>query len=114
MHVRLTNGMFIIRQELPAAFVSFKTRWEAVVTAQTQQSVNPMLWVTEWAPEPRDVDWDNLEIGYRQLFFRGIVAAIGAGLITLFYIPLTTLVQALANIDKLAKYLPIVKPLLEM
>jgi hypothetical protein len=65
-----------------------------------------MLWVTEWAPEPRDVDWGNLEIPYEHHFFRGIVAAIGAGLITIFYIPLTTLVLALANLDSLYKFLP--------
>ncbi|KAK9282479.1 hypothetical protein L1049_005397 [Liquidambar formosana] len=40
---------------IPAAFVSFKTRWGAAVCAQTQQSSNPTIWLTEWAPEPRDV-----------------------------------------------------------
>jgi len=100
------SAIFNRKKELPTAFVSFKTRWEAVVTAQTQQSQNPMLWVTEWAPEPRDVDWGNLEIPYEHHFFRGIVAAIGAGLITIFYIPLTTLVLALANLDSLYKFLP--------
>jgi hypothetical protein len=104
IHTCTCNLHFV--QELPTAFVSFKTRWEAVVTAQTQQSQNPMLWVTEWAPEPRDVDWGNLEIPYEHHFFRGIVAAIGAGLITIFYIPLTTLVLALANLDSLYKFLP--------
>ncbi|KAF3953694.1 hypothetical protein CMV_020886 [Castanea mollissima] len=39
---------------MPAAFVSFKTRWGAAVCAQTQQSRNPTIWLTEWAPEPRD------------------------------------------------------------
>ena len=98
--------LLIIKQELPAAFVSFKTRWESVVAAQTQQAVNPMLWVTEWAPEPRDVDWDNLKIGYRQLLFRTIFFSLAASLITLFYIPVTTAIQALANIDSLFKFLP--------
>ncbi|KAK9137168.1 hypothetical protein Sjap_007762 [Stephania japonica] len=39
---------------VPAAFVSFKSRWAAAVCAQTQQSSNPTTWLTEWAPEPRD------------------------------------------------------------
>ncbi|PPD99761.1 hypothetical protein GOBAR_DD03233 [Gossypium barbadense] len=40
---------------MAAAFVSFKTRWGAAVCAQTQQCRNPTIWLTEWAPEPRDV-----------------------------------------------------------
>ncbi|KAI3711153.1 hypothetical protein L2E82_41030 [Cichorium intybus] len=32
---------------MPAAFVSFKTRWGAAVCAQTQQARNPTLWLTE-------------------------------------------------------------------
>ncbi|KAG0585456.1 hypothetical protein M758_2G012200 [Ceratodon purpureus] len=104
------------KEELPAAFVSFKTRWESVVAAQTQQSVNPMLWVTEWAPEPRDVDWNNLKIGYRQLLIRGILAMVTATLITLFTAPVIGSIQLLANVDNLTKYLPepIVKVLFEI
>ncbi|KAJ8460465.1 hypothetical protein OPV22_033391 [Ensete ventricosum] len=46
----IKNPKFI----MPAAFVSFRTRWGAAVCAQTQQTRNPTLWLTEWAPEPRD------------------------------------------------------------
>ena len=101
---------------MPAAFVSFKTRWESVVAAQTQQSVNPMLWVTEWAPEPRDVDWNNLKIGVSQLLIRGILAVVTATLITLFTAPVIGSIQLLANVDNLTKYLPdaFVKVLFEM
>lgn len=52
---------------MPVVFVSFKTRWDAVVCAQTQQSRNPIVWLTEWAPEPRDVYWDNLAIPFASL-----------------------------------------------
>jgi hypothetical protein len=37
---------------VPAAFVSFRSRWGAAVCAQTQQTSNPTVWLTEWAPEP--------------------------------------------------------------
>ncbi|KAJ6308410.1 hypothetical protein OIU76_018068 [Salix suchowensis] len=37
---------------LPVSFVSFNSRWGAAVCAQTQQSKNPTLWLTNWAPEP--------------------------------------------------------------
>ncbi|KAG0498648.1 hypothetical protein HPP92_003339 [Vanilla planifolia] len=40
---------------LPVAFVTFNSRWGAAVCAQTQQSKNPTQWLTEWAPEPRDI-----------------------------------------------------------
>jgi len=40
---------------MPAAFVSFRSQWGAAVCAQTQQTSNPTVWLTEWAPEPRDV-----------------------------------------------------------
>lgn len=93
-------------EELPAAFVSFKLRWEAVVASQTQQSVNPMLWVTEWAPEPRDVDWKNLKIGQKELFIRQIMAVVTAILIALFTAPVIGVVQLLDNIERLTKYLP--------
>lgn len=76
------------------------------MTAQTQQSLNPMLWVTEWAPEPRDVDWKNLKIGQEQLFIRGILSVVTATLITLFTAPVIGLIQLLDNIDRLTKYLP--------
>ncbi|KAL9457490.1 hypothetical protein AB3S75_006522 [Citrus x aurantiifolia] len=39
---------------IPAAFVSFKTRWRPPVCAQTQRTRNPTLWLTDWAPEPHD------------------------------------------------------------
>ncbi|XP_024401372.2 CSC1-like protein HYP1 [Physcomitrium patens] len=93
-------------QELPAAFVSFRTRWEAVVAAQTQQSVNPMYWVTEWAPEPRDVDWNSLKIGHGQLFIRRIFSVAVATLIILFTSPVIGVIQLLDSIDRLTKYLP--------
>ncbi|THU63394.1 hypothetical protein C4D60_Mb01t15300 [Musa balbisiana] len=55
---------------MPAAFVSFRTRWGAAVCAQTQQTRNPTLWLTEWAPEPRDVYWQNLAIPFVSLTVR--------------------------------------------
>lgn len=93
-------------EELPAAFVSFRTRWEAVVTSQTQQSLNPMLWVSEWAPEPRDVDWKNLKISQKQLFIRGILSVVTAILITLFTAPVIGLIQLFDDVDRVTKYLP--------
>ncbi|XP_038682087.1 CSC1-like protein At4g02900 [Tripterygium wilfordii] len=70
---------------VPAAFVSFKSRWGAPLCAQTQQSSNPTIWLTEWAPEPRDVYWNNLAIPYIEITVRRLHTAVG-----LFTSPLIT------------------------
>ncbi|KAG5231995.1 early-responsive to dehydration family protein [Salix suchowensis] len=70
---------------MPAAFVSFKTRWGAAVCAQTQQSRNPTIWLTGWAPEPRDVYWDNLAIPFVSLALRRLVIAVAFFFLTFFF-----------------------------
>ncbi|KAK2438671.1 Early-responsive to dehydration stress protein (ERD4) [Trifolium repens] len=52
------------KKELPVAFVTFKPRSAAAVAAQLQQHTHPLLWVTELAPEPRDVSWRNLRADF--------------------------------------------------
>ncbi|KAG0566868.1 hypothetical protein KC19_7G094000 [Ceratodon purpureus] len=94
------------KKEVPTAFVTVRTRWGAAVTAQTQQSVNPMQWVTQWAPEPRDIDWPNMEIPYNQIFIRKIVAAVLAIALTFIYYPIVLGVKVLENLDTVKKYLP--------
>lgn len=99
---------------IPAAFVSFKTRWAAAVCAQTQQSKNPTIWLTGWAPEPRDVYWDNLAIPYFELTIRRLLMAVALFFLTFFFIIPIALVQSLASITGIEKALPFLKPLIEM
>ena len=99
---------------VPAAFVSFKSRWAAAVCAQTQQTSNPTIWLTEWAPEPRDVYWDNLAIPYVELTVRRLLMAVGFFFLTFFFIFPIAVVQSLANIEDIEKVLPFLKPLIEM
>ncbi|KAK1389060.1 Calcium permeable stress-gated cation channel 1 [Heracleum sosnowskyi] len=98
---------------MPAAFVSFKTRWAAAVCAQTQQSRNPTVWLTEWAPEPRDVYWDNLAIPYVSLTIRRLVVAVAFFFLTFFFMIPITIVQTLANIEGIEKAVPFLKPMIE-
>ncbi|XP_024981873.1 CSC1-like protein At4g02900 [Cynara cardunculus var. scolymus] len=99
---------------VPAAFVSFKSRWGAAVCAQTQQSHNPTIWLTDWAPEPRDVYWDNLAIPFVELNFRRLLMAVALfGLTFCFMIPIA-FVQTLANIESIQKVFPALKPVIEM
>ncbi|KAL9360643.1 hypothetical protein Peur_048766 [Populus x canadensis] len=99
---------------MPAAFVSFKTRWGAAVCAQTQQSRNPAMWLTEWAPEPRDVYWDNLAIPFVSLALRRLVIAVTFFFLTFFFMVPIAFVQSLANIEGIEKALPFLKPVIEM
>lgn len=98
---------------MPAAFVSFKTRWGAAVCAQTQQSRNPTLWLTEWAPEPRDVYWHNLAIPFVSLTVRRLIIAIAFFFLTFFYMIPIAFVQSLASIEGIEKAVPFLRPIIE-
>jgi hypothetical protein len=99
---------------VPAAFVSFRSRWGAAVCAQTQQTSNPTVWLTEWAPEPRDVYWNNLSIPFVSLTVRRLIIAVAFFFLNFFYVIPITLVQSLANLEGIEKALPFLKPLIEL
>ncbi|GMH17994.1 hypothetical protein Nepgr_019835 [Nepenthes gracilis] len=100
-------------KESAAAFVFFKTRYAAASVAQALQSSNPMLWVTELAPEPRDVYWSNLCIPYRQFWMRKIATTVATTVLLLFFLLPVALVQGLANLEKLGQMFPFLKGVLE-
>ncbi|URE33682.1 hypothetical protein MUK42_13276 [Musa troglodytarum] len=106
----IKNPKFI----MPAAFVSFRTRWGAAVCAQTQQTRNPTLWLTEWAPEPRDVYWQNLAIPFVSIAIRRLIVAVAFFFLTFFFMIPITFVQSLANIEGIEKAVPFLKPLIEV
>ncbi|CAI9292517.1 unnamed protein product [Lactuca saligna] len=99
---------------MPAAFVSFKTRWGAAVCAQTQQARNPTLWLTDWAPEPRDVYWKNLAIPYVSLTIRKVLMGVAFFFLTFFFMIPITFVQSLANIEGIEKAVPFLKPIIDV
>ncbi|CAD6238376.1 unnamed protein product [Miscanthus lutarioriparius] len=98
---------------VPAAFVSFRSRWGAAVCAQTQQTSNPTVWLTEWAPEPRDVYWDNLCIPFVSLTVRRLIVAVAFFFLNFFYVIPIAFVQSLANLEGIEKAAPFLKPLIE-
>ncbi|XP_006654360.1 CSC1-like protein At4g02900 [Oryza brachyantha] len=98
---------------MPAAFVSFKSRWGAAVCAQTQQTSNPTMWLTEWAPEPRDVFWPNLAIPFVELSVRRLIMAVALFFLTFFFMIPIAIVQSLANLDDIERMLPFLKPIIE-
>ncbi|PIN22378.1 hypothetical protein CDL12_04917 [Handroanthus impetiginosus] len=99
---------------MPAAFVSFRTRWGAAVCAQTEQSRNPTLWLTEWAPEPRDIYWDNLAIPYVSLSIRRLIIAVAFFFLIFFFTIPVTFVQSLANIEGIRRRAPFLKAIIDI
>ncbi|XP_050946929.1 CSC1-like protein At3g54510 isoform X2 [Cucumis melo] len=93
-------------KELPVAFVTFKSRLGAALASQSQHSLNPLMWITELAPEPRDVSWKNLAIPVRLLPIREFGVIVGAFLLTIFFAIPVTAVQGIAKFEKLKKWFP--------
>ncbi|KAH1106618.1 hypothetical protein J1N35_010386 [Gossypium stocksii] len=99
---------------LPVAFVSFKSRWGAAVCAQTQQSKNPTLWLTNWAPEPRDIYWQNLAIPFLSLTIRKLIISLSVFALVFFYMIPIAFVQSLANLEGLERVAPFLRPVIEL
>ncbi|XP_045824827.1 CSC1-like protein RXW8 isoform X1 [Trifolium pratense] len=94
------------KHEFPAAFVFFKSRYGAHMAAQTIQTSNPMVWVTEAAPEPHDVHWSHIRVPYRQIWIRKMATfAASVAFMLVFLIPVT-FVQGLTQLEKLQKMFP--------
>ncbi|RXI05281.1 hypothetical protein DVH24_006538, partial [Malus domestica] len=92
--------------ELPVAFVTFKSRLGAALVIHSQQHSNPLLWITDDAPEPRDVSWRNLAIPVRVLPLCNFGVIVAASLLTIFFAIPVTAVQGIAKFKKLKKWFP--------
>ncbi|KAE9613258.1 putative calcium-dependent channel, 7TM region phosphate [Lupinus albus] len=99
---------------LPVAFLLFNSRWGASVCAQTHQSKNPTLWLTGWAPEPRDVYWQNLSIPVFSLGIRKLIVSLFMFALILFYMIPIAFVQSLANLEGLERVVPFLRPVIEL
>ncbi|XVE95083.1 hypothetical protein REPUB_Repub02eG0065600 [Reevesia pubescens] len=100
-------------KECPAALVFFRTHYAAVVAAQVLQSSNPMLWVTQLAPEPHDVHWSNLSIPYRQVWLRKIATLLGAIFFMFVFLVPVTFVQGLTQLNQISHAFPFLKRILK-
>ncbi|MCO5587144.1 hypothetical protein L7F22_041091 [Adiantum nelumboides] len=103
-----------VKQEIPAAFVSFRTRWGAAVAAQTRQTPKPSEWVTELAPEPSDVNWRSLSIWFSVLWMIRIVVGIIFVCITILYFVPAGLAYTLGTLDTLKSLLPFATQILSI
>ncbi|XP_028806974.1 CSC1-like protein RXW8 [Neltuma alba] len=101
------------KKECAAAFVFFKTRYAALVASRILQTSNPMLWVTDQAPEPHDIYWSNLCIPYGQLWIRKIAILVASVVFMLVFLIPVTFVQGMTQLDHLQESLPFLKGILK-
>ncbi|GAA0150218.1 hypothetical protein LIER_09208 [Lithospermum erythrorhizon] len=95
------GGSKMRTKECAAALVFFRSRYAALVASQSIQSSHPMTWVTDPAPEPRDVYWSNLCVPYQILWIRRIFIFVASIALVIFYLAPVVLVQSLVQYDKL-------------
>lgn len=93
-------------QECGAALVFFRTRYAALVASEALQCKNPMAWVTDAAPEPRDMFWANLCVSYQSLWIRKITVVVASIFFVTFFLIPVVFTQSLVHLDKLTRLFP--------
>lgn len=105
----LLNG-----KELRAAFVSFKSRIGAAITLNIQQGQNPTEWLTDPAPEDRDIYWAFFSTSFLTRWIGNVVVVLACTALTiLFFIPVI-IVQGLTNLYTLEILFPFLKGILNI
>lgn len=101
-------------KEVPAAFVSFKSRLGAAMAFHIQQGENPTEWLTERAPEPRDIYWPFFSPSFISRWVGNVIVVFAFVILTiLFFIPVI-IVQGLTNLDQLETWFPFLKNVLNI
>ena len=78
------------------------------------QTPNPLKWVTEWAPEPRDVNWTSLSLHFSHVWLiRLVIGTIFFCITVLYFIP-AGLVYTLASLSNLMTWFPFAQTILSM
>ncbi|XP_050228945.1 CSC1-like protein HYP1 [Mercurialis annua] len=101
-------------EEVPAAFVSFKSRFGAAVALHIQQGVNPTEWVTERAPEPQDVHWSFFSASFLKRWIYKLIAVLAFIALTILFLIPVVIVQGLANLNQLQTWFPFLKGILSL
>ncbi|KAI3726129.1 hypothetical protein L1987_65926 [Smallanthus sonchifolius] len=109
-----TQQSLLSGKEVPAAFVSFKSRLGAAVALHVQQGENPTEWLTEQAPEPEDVYWPFFSASFISRWIGNVIVVFACVILTiLFFIPVL-IVQGLTNLDQLETWFPFLKSVLNI
>ncbi|KAI7757545.1 hypothetical protein M8C21_032784 [Ambrosia artemisiifolia] len=100
--------------EVPAAFVSFKSRLGTAVALHIQQGENPTEWLTERAPEPEDVYWPFFSPSFISRWIGNVMVVFACVILTiLFFIPVI-IVQSLTHLEQLETWFPFLKGVLDI
>ncbi|XP_034593042.1 CSC1-like protein At3g54510 [Setaria viridis] len=94
------------QKEVPVAFVTFKSRLDAVHAAEMQLLGNPLSLVTTYAPEPKDMIWKNLAIPFWRMAMYKLGVFVAAFLLTVFFTIPVTAVQGIVQFNKIKRWFP--------
>ncbi|XP_045793773.1 CSC1-like protein HYP1 [Trifolium pratense] len=101
-------------KEVPAAFVSFKSRYGAAIALNMQEGINPTHWITEQAPEPHDVYWPFFSVTFIRRWISKLVAYVACNALTILFLIPVALVQGLTHLDQLETMFPPLKSILRL
>ncbi|XP_062203953.1 CSC1-like protein HYP1 [Phragmites australis] len=113
-NVRMEQSDATRRQEIPAAFVSFKSRYGAANAIYIRQSDNPTEWQTEHAPDPHDVYWPFFSTSFMERWISKFVVFVASILLILVFLLVVAFVQGLTYLEQLEKWLPFLRNILEI
>ncbi|XP_078177974.1 hyperosmolality-gated Ca2+ permeable channel 2.3-like isoform X2 [Carex rostrata] len=100
--------------EIPAAFVCFKSRFGAASCINIPQSDNPTEWVTEPAPEPRDVYWPFFSTSFTQRWISKFIVFVASFFLIIIFLLVAAFVQGLTYLEQLEIWLPFLKNVLKI
>lgn len=102
------------REEVRAAFVSFKSRYGAAIAINMLQGNNPTQWLTEQAPEPQDVYWPFFSSTFMGRWISKLIVIVSCALLTILFLIPVFIVQGLTNLAQLEIYFPSLEGILTM
>ncbi|CAL0321733.1 unnamed protein product [Lupinus luteus] len=100
--------------DVPAAFVSFKTRFGAAIALNIQESINPTEWTCEQAPEPHDVYWPLFTVSFIRRWISKLVVFVACVYLTVLFLIPVAIVQGLTHLDQLITWFPFLKGILRL
>jgi len=103
-----------ISKEARAAFVFFRSRLGAATAVHLKQSVNPTHWITEFAPEPRDVYWPFFSESFMRRWISKLVVVFVCTAFTISFLLPVVFVQGLTNLSQLEILFPFLTSILSM
>lgn len=101
-------------RQLHSAIIFFTTRVAAAAAAQSLHGKTVDSWTVMDAPEPRQILWSNLSIGYFSREVRQYVIYFIVALTVLFYVIPIGIIAAFTTLKNLMKLLPFLRPVLKI